>query len=78
MEPLLENDSSYLVGETTNLMAIDSQKFMDMVLLINIIWSSPLQIALAMYFLWDILGAASLAGRCYHKHDDQGWRNYSL
>ena len=59
-----ENNSSYyLVGETTNLMAIDSQKFMDMVLLINIIWSSPLQIALAMYFLWDILGAASLAGR---------------
>ena len=57
------NSSHYLVGETTNLMAIDSQKFMDMVLLINIIWSSPLQIALAMYFLWDILGAASLAGR---------------
>ena len=51
-----------IVGETTNLMAIDSQKFMDMVLLINIIWSSPLQIALAMYFLWDILGASSLAG----------------
>ena len=44
-------------------MAIDTQKFMDMVLLINIIWSSPLQIALAMYFLWDILGASSLAGR---------------
>ena len=64
-----ENNSSYyLVGETTNLMAIDSQKFMDMVLLINIIWSSPLQIALAMYFLWDILGAASLAGTCKHIH----------
>ena len=64
-----ENNSSYyLVGETTNLMAIDSQKFMDMVLLINIIWSSPLQIALAMYFLWDILGAASLAGTCNHIH----------
>ena len=64
-----ENNSSYyLVGETTNLMAIDSQKFMDMVLLINIIWSSPLQIALAMYFLWDILGAASLAGTCNQIH----------
>ena len=62
------NSSHYLVGETTNLMAIDSQKFMDMVLLINIIWSSPLQIALAMYFLWDILGAASLAGTCTYMH----------
>ena len=48
-------------------MAIDTQKFMDMVLVINVLWSSPIQIALAMYFLWDILGASSLAGRKLHK-----------
>ncbi|TRY61972.1 hypothetical protein TCAL_10708 [Tigriopus californicus] len=50
------------VGETTNLMSIDTQKFMDLTLYLNMIWASPLQIALAMYFLWDILGPSSLAG----------------
>ena len=50
------------VGETTNLMAIDTQKFMDVVLFLNMIWSSPLSIVLCMYFLWNILGVASLAG----------------
>jgi hypothetical protein len=28
----------------------------------HMIWSAPLQIALAMYFLWQILGVSSLAG----------------
>ncbi len=50
------------VGETTNLMQIDTQKFMDLCLYFNITWSCPLQIALALYFLWDILGPSSLAG----------------
>jgi hypothetical protein len=50
------------VGETTNLMAVDTQKFMDLVLFINMVWSSPLQIILCMYFLWGILGPASMAG----------------
>ena len=51
-----------LVGETTNLMSIDTQKFMDLVLYLNMIWSSPLQIILCLYFLWGILGPSSLAG----------------
>lgn len=50
------------VGETTNLMSIDTQKFMDLMLYLNMIWASPLQIALAVYFLWQILGPSSLAG----------------
>ena len=50
------------VGETTNLMAIDTQKFMDMTLYLNMIWSSPISIIFCMYFLWGILGPASLAG----------------
>eukprot|EP00095_Tigriopus_kingsejongensis_P010546 maker-scaffold349_size200065-snap-gene-1.33 protein:Tk10546 transcript:maker-scaffold349_size200065-snap-gene-1.33-mRNA-1 annotation:"multidrug resistance-associated protein 1 isoform x1" len=50
------------VGETTNLMSIDTQKFMDLTQYLNMIWASPLQIALAMFFLWDILGPSSLAG----------------
>ena len=51
------------VGETTNLMSIDTQKFMDLVLYLNMVWSSPLQIFLCLYFLWGILGPSSLAGR---------------
>ena len=51
------------VGETTNLMAIDTQKFMDLVLYLNMVWSSPLQIFLCLYFLWGILGPSSLAGK---------------
>ena len=31
-------------------------------LYLNFIWASPLQIALAVYFLWGILGPSSLAG----------------
>ena len=44
-------------------MAIDTQKFMDVVLYLNMAWSSPLAIVLCMYFLWGILGPASLAGK---------------
>jgi len=43
-------------------MSIDTQKFMDLVLYLNMVWSSPLQIILCMYFLWGILGPSSLAG----------------
>ncbi|GAB0099313.1 multidrug resistance-associated protein 1 [Sergentomyia squamirostris] len=50
------------VGEIVNLMAVDAQRFMDLTAYINMIWSAPLQIALALYFLWDILGPSVLAG----------------
>ena len=50
------------VGETTNLMAIDTQKFMDLIPFLNMAWTSPLSIILCMYFLWGILGPSSLAG----------------
>lgn len=45
-------------------MQIDTQKFMDLCLYLNLIWSSPLQIALSLYFLWDILGPSAMAGEC--------------
>ena len=44
------------VGETTNLMQIDTQKFMDLALYLNFVITSPLQIALSLYFLWDLKG----------------------
>ncbi|XP_043579583.1 multidrug resistance-associated protein 1 isoform X3 [Bombus pyrosoma] len=50
------------VGEIVNLMSVDAQRFMDLTAYINMIWSAPMQIVLALYFLWEILGPAVLAG----------------
>ncbi|KAE8736524.1 ABC-transporter, subfamily C member 18, partial [Frankliniella occidentalis] len=50
------------VGEIVTLMSVDAQRFLDMGGLITMVWSSPLQIIVALYFLWDILGVAVLAG----------------
>lgn len=44
------------VGEIVNLMSVDAQRFMDLTSYINMLWSAPLQIALALYFLWGLLG----------------------
>ncbi|KAF2879992.1 hypothetical protein ILUMI_26180, partial [Ignelater luminosus] len=50
------------MGEMINLMAVDAQTFNELMPYINIIWSSPLEIALALYFLWQILGPSALTG----------------
>ncbi|KAK6293389.1 hypothetical protein J4Q44_G00357150 [Coregonus suidteri] len=50
------------VGETVNLMSADAQRFNDVVNFIHLLWSCPLQIALAIVFLWIELGPAVLAG----------------
>lgn len=50
------------VGEIVNLMAVDAQRFMDLTTYINMLWSAPLQIGLALFFLWRILGPSVLAG----------------
>ena len=50
------------LGESVNLMQIDSQRLMDVIQNLNLLWSSPLTILLSMYSLWGLLGAASLAG----------------
>ncbi|XP_043911577.1 ATP-binding cassette sub-family C member 2 [Protopterus annectens] len=52
----------YTVGETVNLMSADAQRFMDVTNFIHLIWSSPLQIAVSIYFLWLELGPSVLAG----------------
>lgn len=52
----------YTVGETVNLMSADAQRFMDVTNFIHLIWSSPLQIAVSIYFLWQELGPSVLAG----------------
>ncbi|CAD0199749.1 unnamed protein product [Chrysodeixis includens] len=50
------------VGEIVNLMSVDAQRFIELTAYLNMIWSAPLQIALALYFLWGILGPSVLAG----------------
>ncbi|XP_006157433.1 canalicular multispecific organic anion transporter 1 [Tupaia chinensis] len=52
----------YTVGETVNLMSVDAQKLMDVTNYIHLLWSSVLQIALSIYFLWEELGPSILAG----------------
>uniref|UniRef100_UPI00358F56A6 multidrug resistance-associated protein 1-like isoform X1 n=1 Tax=Myxine glutinosa TaxID=7769 RepID=UPI00358F56A6 len=50
------------VGEIVNLMSVDAQRFMDLTTYLSMVWSAPLQIMMAMYFLWQYLGASVLAG----------------
>ncbi|NWS44058.1 MRP3 protein, partial [Probosciger aterrimus] len=50
------------LGEVVNLMSVDAQRFMDLVTFLNMLWSAPLQIFLALYFLWQTLGPSVLAG----------------
>ncbi|CAB3223726.1 unnamed protein product [Arctia plantaginis] len=51
----------HTVGEIMNLMSTDVTRFTDLTLM-HLIWSAPLQVALAMYFLWNVLGISVLAG----------------
>lgn len=49
-------------GEIVNLMAVDAQRFVDLLPFLNLIWSAPLQIILTLYFLYQELGASVFAG----------------
>uniref|UniRef100_A0A6I8NZ47 ATP binding cassette subfamily C member 3 n=1 Tax=Ornithorhynchus anatinus TaxID=9258 RepID=A0A6I8NZ47_ORNAN len=53
---------SSTLGEMVNLMSVDVQRFVDLVTFLNMLWSAPLQITLALFFLWQSLGPAVLAG----------------
>ncbi|OWA50131.1 Canalicular multispecific organic anion transporter 2 [Hypsibius exemplaris] len=56
-----EKRSSNL-GEIVNLMSVDAERLSDLMMYVNLIWSAPLQIAISLYFLWDVLGVAVFAG----------------
>lgn len=49
-------------GEIVNLMSVDVQKIQDMLPYLNMLWSSPLQITVAIYMLYQILGPSVIAG----------------
>uniref|UniRef100_A0AAZ3S2E9 ABC-type glutathione-S-conjugate transporter n=1 Tax=Oncorhynchus tshawytscha TaxID=74940 RepID=A0AAZ3S2E9_ONCTS len=53
---------SCTVGEIVNLVSADTQKLMDMVVYFNAVWLAPIEIALCLYFLWQLLGPSALAG----------------
>lgn len=49
-------------GEIVNLMAVDSQRFQDLILYINLLWSAPFQIIVAIVLLYRELGWPVFAG----------------
>lgn len=49
-------------GEIVNLMAVDSNRFQDVLLYVNLIWSAPFQIILAVVLLYRELGWSVFAG----------------
>ena len=49
-------------GELVNLMSVDGQKLLEIASNFAIIWSSPLQIIVGLYFLFDTLGVSVISG----------------
>ena len=49
-------------GEIINLMSVDAQRLSEAVLYLHTVWAAPIQISIAMYFLWQQLGPSVLAG----------------
>ncbi|XP_065214443.1 multidrug resistance-associated protein 1-like [Planococcus citri] len=52
----------FTVGEIVNLMSVDAQRIVELMMYVNMLWSAPLQILLALFFLWQFLGPSVLAG----------------
>ena len=50
------------IGETVNIMSIDTQRFVDLAPSLNNLWVSPLIIVLSMISLWNLIGPSCLAG----------------
>jgi ABC-type multidrug transport system fused ATPase/permease subunit len=50
------------IGEITNLMAVDASKLADLCTYLHILWSGPMQICIAVYFLYQTLGIAVFGG----------------
>ena len=60
MSSAAKKDST--VGEIVNLMAVDAQRFFELTSYLHMLWSAPLVIGLAIFFLWQYLGPSVLAG----------------
>ncbi|KAM8819880.1 multidrug resistance-associated protein 1-like [Eudromia elegans] len=53
---------NYTTGEIVNLMSADAQQLMELAVNLNLLWSAPFQILVAVIFLWQELGPSVLAG----------------
>ena len=42
------------MGEIVNLVSADTQKLMDFVVYFNAVWLAPIEIALCLFFLWQV------------------------
>ena len=49
-------------GEVVNLLSVDCQKLQDAVVFLNLMWSCPLQVGLAIYFLYEVIGWSVFVG----------------
>ncbi|OTF83070.1 hypothetical protein BLA29_002531, partial [Euroglyphus maynei] len=54
--------TQYSSGEVTNIMSVDSERITDFLVVVNMLWSAPFQIAIAFYMLWQQVQVASMAG----------------
>ncbi len=54
--------TEHTVGEITNYISVDAQRFIDTIPYVCIMWATPLQVVLAFLFLYLELGVAALAG----------------
>ena len=61
---VLATDSrkDYNTGDIVNLMAIDSQRFIDLVRYANYIWTSPIMITIGFYLLYQEMGWSASGG----------------
>ena len=49
-------------GEIVNLMAVDSQRFIDLLPFVSFLWTAPIQIAITLFLLYNEMGLAVLGG----------------
>jgi hypothetical protein len=54
--------TEHTVGEITNYISVDAQRFLDTIPYLCIIWATPYQVCLAFIFLYLELGVSALAG----------------
>ena len=54
--------SGKTAGQYVNLMSVDAQRLQDLMAYVHILWSAPLQISIALFLLFRLLGFAAFGG----------------
>lgn len=52
----------FAVGDVVNMLTADTQRISDFIYYHHYVWITPFTAVLMMYFLWQIVGIASLTG----------------